>query len=282
MIILAGTIREALNRRIVLVGGIVSVAFVGLFWLGFALAFDRLGQEVGADETVRAGAATVMTVLGLYAVQFLGAFLAILLSAGAVAGELDSGRALAVLARPLSRGSWLAQRAGGFGLLASSYIVVMAGGVLLIAALVGGYSALDPLSGIALMVLEVVLLGAIGVALSTRLPAVPAGAIVVSLYGLAWMAGIMEFVGRVIDNVSVERIGVAISLVMPSDALWRAASYELSSPVFLAGVRAGGEFGGGIPFAGVTPISGPFLAWSLGYLLVTLLLAARALHTRDL
>ena len=53
-----------------------------------------------------------MTVLGLYAVQFLAAFMAVLLASGAVAPEIESGRLHAILARPISRTSWLAQRAG--------------------------------------------------------------------------------------------------------------------------------------------------------------------------
>ena len=48
------------------------------------------------------------------------------------------------------------------------------------------------------------------------------------------IAGIMELAGNVLDNESLERIGVAVSLVIPSDALWRGASYYLQSPAYLA------------------------------------------------
>ena len=43
MIVLRAAMQEALSRRILGIGATVSVAFVGLFWLGFSTAFSRVG-----------------------------------------------------------------------------------------------------------------------------------------------------------------------------------------------------------------------------------------------
>lgn len=277
MTIVALTLREAANRRVLTVGAVISVAFVALFWLGFAVGFGRIAES-GEDAFGQTAAATLMTVLGLYAVQFLAAFLAVLLSSSAIATEVDSGRLHAVLARPLSRTWWLAQRAGTYAGLAVLYVTLMSAAVLAIAAAIAGYGALDPLRALGLLALEVLVLVALGTALSTRLSAVAAGVVVIAAYGAAWIAGIMELVGGALDNVALERIGVAVSLVVPSDALWRGASFYLQSPVFLAATA--GDVG--IPFAGAAAPSGAFVAWSVGYAVVAALLARRWFTRRDL
>lgn len=278
MTIVRLTLREAANRKVLIVGAVISAAFLLLFWLGFAVGFDQAASP--DDPTNPAVAASIMTVLGLYAVQFLAAFMAVLLASGAVAPEIESGRLHAILARPLSRTSWLAQRAGTFAVLAAIYLVVMSGAILMIAAMIAGYGAISPWRGFGLLALEVGVLVAIGTALSVRLSAIAAGVIVIALYGAAWIGGIMEIVGTALSNLSLERIGVAVSLVFPSDALWRGASYYLQSPVFLAVARVDNETGN--PFAGDVAPSGLFIAWSIAYGIVWWLLAERWFRRRDL
>jgi ABC-type transport system involved in multi-copper enzyme maturation permease subunit len=271
------TLREAANRKVLLVGGVISAAFLVLFWLGFTVGFSSAASE--SDPTDTAMAATVMSVLGLYAVQFLAAFMAVLLASGSVAPEIDSGRLHAVLARPISRTSWLAQRAGTFAGLAALYITVMSGAILAIASVVAGYGAIAPGRAVLLLALEVAVLVALGTALSVRLSAIAAGVVVIALYGAAWIAGIMEIVGSALGNESLERIGVAVSLVIPSDALWRGASYYLQSPAVVAATSSRDL---AIPFAGQSGPSPAFVAWAVAYTLAWSLLADRWFRRRDL
>ena len=280
MTIVLLTLREAANRKVLLVGAVISTAFLLLFWLGFAVGFENASQEAGAtgDLLESAVAATLMTVLGLYAVQFLAAFMAVLLASGAVAPEIESGRLHAILARPISRTSWLAQRAGTFAVLAAAYIVVMSLVILAIAAGIAGYAPIAPGRAVALLALEVAVLVALGTAMSVRLSALASGIVVIALYGAAWIAGIMEIVGTVLGNVALERIGVAVSLVIPSDGLWRGASYYLLSPVYVAGTSADNA----IPFAGYASPSLAFIAWAVVYAVGWSLLADRWFRRRDL
>ena len=278
MTIVRLTLREAANRKVLLVGAVISVAFLLLFWVGFTVGFTQAAAESADDAMETAAAATVMTVLGLYAVQFLAAFMAVLLASGAVAPEIDSGRLHAILARPLSRTSWLAQRAATFAGLAALYIAVMSAAILAIAAAVAGYGAIAPIRAVWLLALEVVVLVALGTALSVRLSAIAAGVVVIALYGAAWIAGIMEIVGIVLGNGTLQRIGVAVSLVIPSDALWRGASYYLQSPVYVAATSVQD----GIPFVGSAAPSALFIAWSVAYAVGWWLLADRWFRRRDL
>ncbi len=277
MTIVRLTLREAANRKVLLVGAVISTAFLLLFWLGFAIGFDQAANEVD-DPMATAAAGTVMTVLGLYAVQFLAAFMAVLLACGAVSPEVESGRLHAILARPISRRSWLAQRAGAFAGLSAAYIIVMSGAILAIAAGVAGYGAIAPWRAVALLALETSVLVALGTAMSVRFSAIAAGVVVIALYGAAWIGGIMELVGAILGNGTLERIGVGVSLAIPSDGLWRGASYYLQSPAFVAA----NSVDSGLPFAGYTAPSLLFIAWALVYAAGWYLLADRWFRRRDL
>ena len=277
MTIVRLTLREAANRKVLLVGGVISVAFLVLFAVGFSVGFDQAADDAATD-TITDGAATIMTVLGLYAVQFLAAFMAILLASGAVAPEIESGRLHAILARPLSRTSWLAQRAATFAGLAAAYIVVMSLAILAIARIVSGYEAIAPGRAVAFLALEVIVLVAFGTALSVRWSSIAAGVVAVALYGAAWIAGIMELVGSLLENETLERIGVSVSLVMPSDALWRGASYYMQSPAYVAVTSTQDA----VPFAGRAAPGFALVAWSVAYAVGCWLLADRWFRRRDL
>lgn len=270
--------KEAVSRKLLLAGVLLSVAFVALFALGFTVLHSRVSAGGDQLETVVAGG--VLTSLGLYIVQFLVAFLAMFLAIGAVSSEIDSGQVHAVLARPLSRRRWYAERWLAFAAAVAVYSVVMAGALLAVARVVAGYSALDPARAIALVVLEGLVLLTIGMLGSAWLPTLANGVVVFSAFGLAWLAGIIEFAGAVVANATMETIGIAVSLLVPSDALWRGASYYLLSPALLTGVSAT-EFGGS-PFSATTPPSLWLVGWAVAYVAIAFVLGARRLQRRDL
>jgi Cu-processing system permease protein len=269
-------LQEAASRRLLLIGLVVSGAFVGLFSLATWLVHRDLADATAIEQATNQ---TFLTVLGLYAVQFLASFLAIVLGAGTVAGELASGRALAVLARPLSRWSWLLQRMGTFAALAASYVLVMAGGVLAVSWLLGGYVAHSAAAGVGLLILQTLVLLVTAAAVSTRLSTTAAASVVAALYGLAWLGGVAEFVGILTDNDAVSRLGVATSLVMPSDALWHGASYHLASPLFLAAARSISDTP---PFLSVMPPNLLRMGWAVLHVLVAGTLSVYWLNRRDL
>jgi ABC-type transport system involved in multi-copper enzyme maturation permease subunit len=272
------SMKEAMRRKLVLAGLIASVAFVGLFALGFWLLY-REQAALGEDRTEILVAATVIAVLGLYAVQFLAAFLAMFVAVGAISTEVDSGQLHAVLARPLTRTSWLLQRGVAFSVLAAGYVLVMTLSLLLVARVIAGYEPIDPLRAVGLMMLQVVVLIALGLAASARWSTLAAGVAVFGLFGLGWLGGIIELVGDIVSNDTLRSIGIASSLLIPSDALWRGASYYLSSPVVVAARQASEDW---IPFASVNPPSVWMIVWSCGYAALLLLVAVRRLGRRDL
>jgi Cu-processing system permease protein len=278
LIVARWTLVEAVRRRLVLAAVLLSAAFVVLFAVAFSILYGRARSAEDQDGLFLVFAGTLQTVLGLYAVQFLAAFLALLLSVGAISSEVESGTLHAVLARPLGRseyllGRWLASA----GLLAG-YVAVMATALLLVARVVADYRPVDPVRAVLLMALEAVLLLTVGLLGSTFLPTLANGVVLFSLFGLAWMGGIVEFVGDTVGNQTMVDLAVAVSLLFPSDAIWRAASYYLQPPTFLGAAVSRG----GIPFAALTPPTAALLAWSLAYPAVALLGALRTFARRDL
>jgi ABC-type transport system involved in multi-copper enzyme maturation permease subunit len=120
----------------------------------------------------------------------------------------------------------------------------------------------------AILLLSVSLLG--GTSLST----LANGVLVFGLYGIAFIGGWIEQFGSLLNNQTAINIGVVCSLIMPSEALWKRAAYEMQSPVAAA-----------LGFSPFTTNSAPspmMLAYAGLYMLVALYLAIRLFSRRDL
>ena len=292
LVVARWTVLEARRRRLVLAGVVLSVAFVALFAVGFALLYASQ-ERAGADPGALGGAleareellamSTILVVLGLYGVQFLAALLGLFLGVASVSPEIDSGALHAVLARPLSRLQYLLGRFLALAGLLITYVVVMSAALLLVARAVAGYQSGDATRAIALMVLEVLVLLAVSLLGSTVLPTLANGVVMLALFGLAWLGGIIGFISTIPPgNELMANLGTAVSLLLPADAVWRGASFHLLPPSFLAlSSFANGEEVG-LPFGSTAPMTGAMLAWAIAYPVACLALAVAAFRRRDL
>lgn len=267
------TLREAVNRKLVLAVLLLSGAFLALYTTGMVLLARN---QAGALDAM---AGSVLTSLGLYALYFLIAFLALTVAASAVAAEVDSGALHALLARPLSRRAFVLGRWAALVALLAAYAVAMGAAITTIAHLVVGHDPLSATRAVALIVFAAVLLVTLGLWWSTRLSAVATGVGLFCLFSIGWVAGFIEFIGDALGNATMTNLGIAVSLVIPTDALWRAASYYSQAPVVLGNM---GRMGDGIPLFGSTPPAPAMLAWSAAYVLACLALALRSFGRRDL
>lgn len=268
------TFREAVSRRLILAALVLSGAYIALFATGLLLAAN---SEQGI--LMSAGAASVLITLGLYALQFLGAFVALAMAVGAISSEIENGSLQALLARPLSRRTFLVARWGALVTMITLYMTLMAGTILLLGRVVINYQPLSGGRAIALLVLETVVLLTMALLASTRLSSVAGGVVVFCLFAMSWVAGFIEVMGEVLVNAAMVNLGIAVSLVVPADALWRGASYYSQSPIVLAQSQG---LGGGIPLFGSAPPAPALLAWAAVYMLTALVLAMAAFRRRDL
>jgi Cu-processing system permease protein len=290
LVVARWTLLEARRRRLLAAGMLLSAAFVVLFAVGFALLYrtqqrDLLGpQPEGIDPREELLAmSTILVILGLYGVQFLAVLLGLFLGVASVSPEIDSGALHAVLARPLSRLEYLLGRFLALAGLLTSYVVVMSAALLLTARIGAGYQAGNASKVVALMILQVCILLAVSLLGSTVLPTLANGVVMLALFGLAWLGGIIGFVGSIPPgNELMANLGTAVSLLLPADAVWRGASFHVLPPSLLvAGSVAGGQ-GDQLPFGSTTPIAPAMLAWALAYPVACLALAVAAFRRRDL
>jgi ABC-type transport system involved in multi-copper enzyme maturation permease subunit len=100
------------------------------------------------------------------------------------------------------------------------------------------------------------------------------GVLALSLQGVAFMGGWLEQVSGFSQSTHIVTLGVASSLIMPGESLWRRAAYEMQTP--LAGSLSFS------PFANVSIPSWAAVAYAGVYLIVALGLAIRHFSRRDL
>jgi ABC-2 type transport system permease protein len=294
LVVARWTVLEARRRRLLLAGVVLSVAFVAVFVLGFVLLYHN--QEKNLLEAQAQGVpggldpreellavATILVILGLYGVQFLAALLGLFLGVASVSPEIDSGALHAVLARPLSRLQYLLGRFLALAGLLIAYVVVMSAALLLCARVVAGYEPGSAVRTIGLMILQVLVLLAVSVLGSTVLPTLANGVVMLALFGLAWLGGVIGFVGTVPPgNELLANLGTAVSLLLPADAVWRGASYHVLPPSLLVASSFADRGDIQLPFASTAPIAPAMLAWAVAYPLACLALAVAAFRRRDL
>jgi len=265
---------EARRRRIVLAALICGLGFLAVFAVAVYFMNRQLAPAGAASLLRRQMQLQVLTLVGLYAVNFLTAALAVMLPVDTLSGEMASGVMQTVASKPVRRaeivlGKWLV-----YGLMNAGYIVIMAGGVVLVMRLITGFAQQRMLGAFGLMLLEVTILLSITIAGGVRFSTVTNGIVAFALYGVAFIGGWIEQVGVVVGNSTARYIGTAISLVSPPDAIWRLAMSKLP-PSFMQTVQLG-------PLSPASVPSTAMVWWAVGYIVVALALAIRGFQKRAL
>jgi ABC-type transport system involved in multi-copper enzyme maturation permease subunit len=211
---------------------------------------------------------------GLYAVNFLTVMMAVLTSVDTLSGEIASGTIHTLVSKPVRRweivlGKWL-----GFAGMLLAYLVLMAGGVMGVVYLITGYAAPHTERGLLLMAFNILLLLSISFMGGSVLSTLANGTMVFGLYGIAFIGGWIEQFGSLLQNQTAINIGVVCSLIMPGEAIWKRAVYEMQSPVVSAL--------GMTPFSSLSTPSPFMMGYAALYLLFTLYLSIRQFQRRDL
>ncbi|WP_084959956.1 ABC transporter permease subunit [Thermoactinospora rubra] len=198
-----------------------------------------------------------------------------------LAGEIESGVALAVLGRPVRRSAVLLGKWLGLVAFGSGFVTVAGFAQFLIVWWTLGYWPSQPATGLALLAAQTTVLLTLGLLLSTLISPMASGIVAVGLFGATWIAGVVGGVGRAFGNETVTRIGTVSRMLLPTDGLWRGAMHAFQDPVTLA--RFGGPaLEGGFPFLSEAPLTGAYLAWVGLWVVLVLGLAALSFRRRDL
>lgn len=274
------TFREAVRRRIVLTGLVLGVLFLIVFSVGSRMISIEIAREAIAEggaayrNVMRTEMSNFLLMAGLYAVTFLSVAMGALLGADTLAGEINSGSIQTIVTKPVRRsdvvfGKWL-----GFAGLLGLYAVMMAGGVVLIIFFQSDYLPRNLLAGLSLIYLESLLVMTISLAGSSAMPALATGGMVFGLYGLAFLGGWIEQIGSLARNPAAVQIGIVTSLVVPTEALWRRAAYEMQTP--LAGAL------GMSPFGAFSVPSLLMVLYAIVYLVIVLAIGVSTFNRRDI
>jgi hypothetical protein len=149
---------------------------------------------------------------------------------------------------------------------------------------VTGYVPPHPFAAITFLAAEAVVMLSFTVLYSTRFSAITAGAIALVLFGLAWISGFVGMIGAQFNNRSIANVTTAVSLVLPTDGMWRSAVFNLepAAVVALAHANLGEAVRGAGPFTEAEPPPPAYLAWTGGWVLGVLGLAVWSFNRRDL
>ena len=182
---------EARQRKLLWAVVLLGLAFLAVFGTGVYFMWRDVSQMsrglARALEPIN-----FFLLAGLYGVDFLVVMLAVLTSVDAIAGEITSGTIQTIATKPLRRweiviGKWL-----GLAAILTVFAVVMSAALMAIVWAIAGYTPRNPLPGVALIVLEGLIMLTLSILGGTRLSTLTNGVVVFMVWGLALIAGWIE------------------------------------------------------------------------------------------
>ena len=272
--IMAGiTFREAARKKILWTALTAGTGFLVVFGIGLHY---QMADSARANMAVflRYQILSGMLMIGLYTVDLLAVVMTILTSVDTISGEITSGTIHAIATKPIARWQMLLGKWLGFVGMLAVYVALMFGGTIAVGYWVAGVTPQNPVAGALLVFLECLLALTVTFLFGTWFSTLTNGVIVLGLHGLAFMGGWLEQMSGFAEGSRLVAIGIVTSLVMPSEAIWRRAAFEMESP--LAGSL---QFS---PFADVSVPSGTMIGYAVFYTLVALGLALYHFGNRDL
>src|SRR3954453_10914884 len=174
------------GRGLGLLVGLAILAIALVTW-GMDRLVSLIREQGEAELQVKLVVSQVLIFIA-FMFSFVLAMTSAFLGAPAIALDLESGVAQAMLARPLRRSSYLLGRWLGLVIIVVGYAVASALLALAAAAWVSGYVPPFLIVPIGYLAIEAIVLMTFALLLSTRLAPIAGGAICVVVYGLAWMA----------------------------------------------------------------------------------------------
>jgi Cu-processing system permease protein len=158
--------------------------------------------------------------------------------------------------------------------MTAAYSVMLAGGVVCVMRVMTGFAQPHMERALPLLLLEATVLLTVSIAGGVRLTTVTNGIVAFAFYGLAFIGGWIEQIGVLMGSDAARYIGTAISLVSPTDALWRLATYQLLPPL-MRDLQL-------TPFSSASVPSVAMVLWAVGFVIIVLWFALRKFQHRPL
>lgn len=277
------TLKELLRKRVFLVTLVLSLCYLGFFGFGTERMFhwDKPGESGLAESYL---VSVTLLYLGFFFGQFIVAFFAFFSTMGTISGEQESGLLLAVLARPIPRwrlylSKWLGH---AVWLVVYSSIIFVS-----IIAIVHGFGRF-PLDFVVLLrsyllfIWMPLLLLSLSMLGSVYLSTLGNGIACALLFAFALFSGMLEGImkqGSFSAAAGIEKFNLIISLIIPTDGVFRRMAYELIDGSHLPWMSMSKMNLG--PFSGSNIPSAAFIVYTLLYCTCLVFLGCKAFAAKD-
>ena len=272
-------LREALRRKVFAVVLLLTLGFLGLYWLANHYVFrdvENISPPVGIDARTFAGA--FMFGLAMFATLFLGVVLAVFLTLGVVRGDAERGLLQPLVVRPVGRSTLLFARWLGAVAVCAPYVVGVYVAAMLITGLTGHWwpdhvvvPGLELAAGVAI-VAALSLLG------SVFLTATANGIAVFMIFGAGLVAGLLGSIGHALNSHTLQHSAKIAAWSIPFEGLYQDGLREITANTtgFTGFLLQLGPFGGA--YTGGTLLR----LWSLAYLALVGIVAVAGFARKDL
>ncbi len=277
------TLREGARRRLLpALAGLSLVAVLLTAW-GY-VQLPHLADGGGPPLTAiqLQTLASQLLILVMFLFSFVLALAAVFAAAPSVAGELESGEALAVLARPVRRRSVLLGKWLALAIVVTAYAIGATACEFFAVSAATGYSPPHPVEAAIYLAAVGLVTLTVAMALSTRLTPVTTGIISMLLFGLAWLAGVVGGIGSAFNDPITSQIGAISRFILPTDGLWRGAIFSLEPASVLIGGAVAGPQLAAFPFYASAPPAIGYLGWCIVWVVGVLAVAVASFDRRDL
>ena len=267
------TFLEAARRKILWTALLAAVAFVALFATGMHYQVKDLRFEKLAAIQRNLILNSILRV-GFYAIDLLAVVMTVLTSVDTISGEIASSTIHAIATKPVHRWQLLIGKWLGFAAMIAVYVALVFGGVLAVGDFIAGILPSNALQGALLVYFECLLVLTTTFLFGTWFSTLTNGVIVLGLHGFAFIGGWLEQIGAVTQSERLVNLGILSSVVMPSEAIWRRASYLMQTSASRL-----------LDFSPMATFSAPsinMMIYASTYLLVALALALYRFQQRDL
>jgi len=274
-------LNEAARRRLLLALLLLTLVVIALTVWGISRIDDLRNAGQPLSDAQKKTIVSQLLILVMFMFSWVLSLAAVFVASPAVSGEVESGIALAILARPISRAEYVVGKWLGLVALVVAYGVAAAAIELIAVQAVSGYQPPHPFEFLSFVLGEGIAILTFALMLSTRLAGMVGGVIAAILFGIAWMGGIVGGVGAAFNNATITNVATLTKLILPTDGLWRGAVWSLEPSLVIAAQSQLGPAVAANPFFAAAPPPAAYVIWAVAWIAAMLALAIWSFRSRE-
>src|ERR1700716_3992967 len=202
-------VNEAARRQLLLALVLLTLVVIALTVWGVSRVDDLRNGGQPLSDAQKKTIVSQLLLLVMFMFSWVLSLAAVFVASPAISGELESGVALAILARPISRAEYVVGKWIGLVALVVAYGLAAAAVEMVAVQAVSGYQPPHPFKFLGFVIGEGTVILTFALMLSTRVAGMVGGVIAAILFGIAWMGGIVGGVGAAFNNDTVTHVGTA-------------------------------------------------------------------------